>query len=184
MVHVTATQPVRPGTGRALVVGRVDSDSCSRDDGMAALRRRPLTTAPSYLSVVSAAATPPSPPRARHSRASSRGRRRAGRVRLTARGRAMVITVAALTLAAVAGLCLAGAAGWLGSSAGAAVVGSARPSQTVIVKPGDTLWSIARDLRPEQSTWSTVRALREANGLDSALIHPGQELVVPPADAP
>ncbi len=150
----------------------------------ATLRERPSTHRPSYLRVVSSAdglSLPPTPPRARPG---SGRRRRPTRVRLTTRGRIVVIVAAALTAAAVASVLLAAAAGWLGSSAGAAQdQHGGQPAQVITVQPGDTLWSLARGMRPGSSTWGTVHLLREANGLTDSVIHPGQVLVLPASTA-
>jgi len=45
---------------------------------------------------------------------------------------------------------------------------------TYIVQSGDTLNSIAARFG------TTAQAIREANGLTSDLIHPGQVLIIPP----
>ena len=47
-----------------------------------------------------------------------------------------------------------------------------------VVKPGETLWSIATsryDGDPRRAVWE----LRERNGLDDALLRPGQRLILP-----
>jgi LysM repeat protein len=52
------------------------------------------------------------------------------------------------------------------------------PEQAYRVKPGDTLWSIAERTSggdPREAVWK----IRERNGLESALIVPGQKLVLP-----
>ncbi|MHB1312015.1 MAG: DUF5715 family protein [Gemmatimonadaceae bacterium] len=53
----------------------------------------------------------------------------------------------------------------------AAVVVAAAPSY--VVRPGDTLWDIAREHDV------TVQAIVRANGLDESTILPGQELLIP-----
>jgi nucleoid-associated protein YgaU len=56
--------------------------------------------------------------------------------------------------------------------------GASGPEQSYRVKPGDTLWSIAERTfagDPREGVWK----LRERNGLDSAIIVPGQVLLVP-----
>jgi LysM repeat protein len=61
-----------------------------------------------------------------------------------------------------------------------------RPSQgapterTYVVKPYDTLWSIATSYYagdPREAVWR----LQQRNGLTSATLHPGQRLVLPRA---
>ena len=54
----------------------------------------------------------------------------------------------------------------------------AAPEQTYVVRPADTLWTIATRHYagdPREAVWR----LRERNGLDGALLVPGQRLVLP-----
>lgn len=51
--------------------------------------------------------------------------------------------------------------------------------QAVVVKPGDTLWSIAVRCAPEEDPRQTIAAVETLNELDSPRIVPGQELLVP-----
>ncbi len=45
---------------------------------------------------------------------------------------------------------------------------------------GDTLWQIAADeYGTQQDLRAAVFAIREANGLDGALLQPGQRLILP-----
>jgi hypothetical protein len=56
--------------------------------------------------------------------------------------------------------------------------GAGGPERSYRVKPGDTLWSIAERTfsgDPREGVWE----LRERNDLDSAVIVPGQVLVLP-----
>ena len=56
----------------------------------------------------------------------------------------------------------------------------ARPGwllRTVVVQPGDTLWSIAADVAPDADVRITVDQLIALNG--ASPIIPGQELVLP-----
>jgi hypothetical protein len=57
--------------------------------------------------------------------------------------------------------------------------GEARPARTHVVAPGDTLWSIATDLRPGRDPRDVVSAIAAANGVDPGSLVPGQELVIP-----
>lgn len=51
---------------------------------------------------------------------------------------------------------------------------------TVVVMPGDSLWSIARAHAPEgMDVRKYVHALRKANGLEGSVLHAGQTLVLP-----
>lgn len=49
---------------------------------------------------------------------------------------------------------------------------------TYVVRPGDSLWSIAADLRPGEDPRPIVDALARANHVDAGALVPGQELVV------
>jgi Tfp pilus assembly protein FimV len=50
---------------------------------------------------------------------------------------------------------------------------------SVVVEPGDTLWSIARALAPQEDVRAVVDALTEANRLEGTVLTPGQVLRVP-----
>jgi LysM repeat protein len=55
---------------------------------------------------------------------------------------------------------------------------SAGPERRYVVKPGDTLWSIAVERYagdPREAVWE----LRERNGLAGTTVHPGEVLVLP-----
>jgi LysM repeat protein len=47
------------------------------------------------------------------------------------------------------------------------------------VQPGDTLWSIASQLDKHQDPRQAVYEIMRANGLNSAVIRPGQVLEIP-----
>ena len=54
----------------------------------------------------------------------------------------------------------------------------ASPERSYVVRPGDTLWTIADRMYagdPREGVWR----LRERNGLRSAVITPGERLAVP-----
>jgi Tfp pilus assembly protein FimV len=51
--------------------------------------------------------------------------------------------------------------------------------RTVIVEPGQTLWSIARDLAPHADPREVVGALRDLNNLGNEPIVVGQQIVLP-----
>lgn len=98
-------------------------------------------------------------------------------MRLTRRGRLarFVVVVMLVALAGVAGVDrLAGEPARAGE-----VVGPALGTATVVVEPGDSLWSISRDRVPGADPREVVLRMRELNGLSSNLIQPGQVLLVP-----
>ncbi len=92
-------------------------------------------------------------------------------VRLTRRGR--VVLALLVVLAAAAGLVATGPV------ADAASASSGPVTAIVVVQPGDSVWSIARDLDPAADPRAMVERIRELNGLDDAVVVPGQALVIP-----
>ncbi|MGH3744704.1 MAG: LysM peptidoglycan-binding domain-containing protein [Mycobacteriales bacterium] len=94
---------------------------------------------------------------------------RHGSLRLTRRGRVLVVLLA-LGLLLVAGF----AAGRVSSSHAAPAT-----TATAVVQPGDTLWSIAARVAPERDTRAVVRQIRAANHLSSASVQVGQRLTLP-----
>ena len=68
-------------------------------------------------------------------------------------------------------------------AAGGALGGSeplSAPGSVYRVRPGDTLWDLARrQVGPEGDPRPLIAEIREANGLASATLIPGQALLVP-----
>lgn len=110
-----------------------------------------------------------------HRRAGRSGRGsagRAGRVRLTRRGRIIVWALALGLFAAVlAGVLAIGPAVNAAPEAGEPV--------EVVVRPGDTLWSVARRHDPAQDPLVMAEEIRKLNGLPDYTVHPGQTLKLP-----
>lgn len=52
-------------------------------------------------------------------------------------------------------------------------------TQEVTVYAGDTLWSIASTIRPDQDVVETMLQISELNELDGKTLRPGQMLSVP-----
>lgn len=52
-------------------------------------------------------------------------------------------------------------------------------STAVVVRAGDTLWSIAHSVAPDRDPRDVVAALRARNHLSSAGLRPGERLAVP-----
>ena len=93
------------------------------------------------------------------------------KVRLTRRGRAVVLLVLATLLLVAFSL------GRTSADAGSS--GAATPRPTTVVQPGETLWEIARRVAPEADPRATVARLRQMNDLGSTPIVAGQRLVLP-----
>lgn len=82
-----------------------------------------------------------------------------------------VLRRALLVAAVMVFLSVAGAHAAWGSSAAA--------YDTVTVRPGDTVWSIAAARYPGADTRDKVGEILSANGLHDAVLRPGQHLKVP-----
>ena len=92
----------------------------------------------------------------------------------------MLVTVALIGAAAPAGRALLGVASSVQPSSPQPV--EAPPlapvlGQTYVVKPGDTLWTIAAAIAPDSDPRPVVHALRAANGGPN--IQVGQRLTIP-----
>jgi LysM repeat protein len=57
--------------------------------------------------------------------------------------------------------------------------GTAAEDATVVVQPGDTLWSIAAEHYPSADIRARVEAIERANGLHSPVIQIGETLRLP-----
>jgi nucleoid-associated protein YgaU len=53
------------------------------------------------------------------------------------------------------------------------------PPASHVVRPGETLWSIARALEPGRDPREVVFRIQQANRVDPARLVPGQTLVLP-----
>jgi LysM domain len=101
-------------------------------------------------------------------------------VRLTRRGRLVVtglILAGTMMVAALAWLALAGPAqaGGPGGRPGSVY----QNLTTVVVRPGQTLWSIAMRAEPGADPRVVVREIADLNALPGTVVEPGQQLLVP-----
>jgi LysM repeat protein len=103
------------------------------------------------------------------------GRGSSARLRLTRRGRAVLVLLITL--------CLMGSA--LGLAAATAgprrtdPLPASRPGGVVVVMPGDSLWQVARRVAPTADPRRVVDQLRRSNRLDGSVVIPGQVLRMP-----
>ena len=67
----------------------------------------------------------------------------------------------------------------LGFGLAVAAHGDTRPSSTVVVQPGGTLWSIAAEHYPSDDVRIRVQDIEQANGLAGPQIEAGQTLRLP-----
>ena len=139
-------------------------------------RRQPNRRSPSRVGAcrpTAPAVSRPEPMRASGGRGAA-GRPRSARVRLTRRARRLVFVLAlfgAVLLGSVLGSLLSG--GGDGEALHLAGVSS------VVVEPGDTLWSIAESVAGGDDVRAVVDRIQELNGLEGSGLVPGQVLHLP-----
>lgn len=98
----------------------------------------------------------------------------APRLRITSRGRAVLVGIVAVPTAIVAIMLGIGAPGAVATDA--VVTGSLT---YVTIEPGQSLWQVAEQIAPQADPRDVVNDLLSLNGLSSADVQPGQELAVP-----
>ncbi len=97
-------------------------------------------------------------------------------LRLTRRGRVVAATVGAL-LVTVVSLLASGAAQ---ATSHAPSSGAARQNLVqVVVRPGQSLWSVAESADPDQDTRSVIQQIVDLNALSADVVFAGQQLWVP-----
>ena len=97
-------------------------------------------------------------------------------LRLTRRGRVVVAAIAAL-LVTVVSLLAAGAAQ---ATNHALPPGAARQNLVqVVVRPGESLWSVAEGADPDQDTRAVIQQIVDLNALSGDVVFAGQQLWVP-----
>ncbi len=94
-------------------------------------------------------------------------------VRLTQRGR-LVVVVAALLVAFAIGVFVTAA-----GSVATQQPGSPEPTRIVQVGSGDTLWGIAAELADDGEVRAMMEQIERLNALDTTVLYSGQRLVVP-----
>ena len=100
------------------------------------------------------------------------GSQQRSHLRMTARGRAVLLTILAtpLVVAALA----------FGLNAGAANgTASSTPLQKVTVVGGETLWGLAHEIAPKADPRDVIANIMAVNQLHTADIQPGEQLSVP-----
>jgi len=124
-------------------------------------RSATAATHPAEARAVRGSRRPQPSPRMRHE----------GHLRLTRRGRiVLVLLIAALTFAAL---------GLARSTSQAATSSSGPATRAVTVVPGQTLWQIARTVAPSDDPRDTVLRIEALNPGLHGPIQAGQQLVVP-----
>jgi LysM repeat protein len=89
-------------------------------------------------------------------------------------GFAMLVVIATATV-----LWMTAAGSVQASSQGGTSASPYQGMTQVVVRPGQTLWSIAATAEPSANTWSVVQQITEVNALNGTAVHAGQQLWVP-----
>jgi len=97
-------------------------------------------------------------------------------LRLTRRGRIVVAVTAAL-LVTIISLLAAGVA--QATNHGPSPRAARQNLVQVVVRPGQTLWSVAESADPDQDTRVVVRQIVDLNSLSGPTVQAGQQLWVP-----
>jgi LysM repeat protein len=133
-----------------------------------------LTLSPSYTPTREQVRRPQRSASRRPRAAAARQSSSSNPLRLTGRGRLVVIlALLVLTFAALSLTRVMTQASQPGTAPTAPV------NKVWVVEPGDTLWSIATQVAPNDDPRATVRRLVELNSLDSAGVFAGEKLIVP-----
>ncbi len=90
-----------------------------------------------------------------------------------------------LSAVAVAVLLTASGGGWFGRSTAVADSGPGESlaQAVVIVRSGDSLWSVAGRVDAASDRWAVISRIKEVNRLDSDRLSVGQQLLIPDASA-
>lgn len=96
-------------------------------------------------------------------------------LRLTRRGRALLRLLVLLAAVAIVG---AGVLALQGSAAAGQDAGRAPVVTYHVVLPGETLWSIARQVAPGEDARGTVARIVELNALPGAQVYVGQRIAL------
>ncbi len=97
-------------------------------------------------------------------------------LRLTRRGRVVASAVAALLVTVI--FLLAAAAAQATSHAPSPQAARQNLVQ-VVVRPGQSLWSVAENADPDQDTRAVIQQIIDLNALNSDVVVAGQQLLVP-----
>ncbi|XAS68876.1 LysM peptidoglycan-binding domain-containing protein [Micrococcaceae bacterium Sec5.7] len=105
-------------------------------------------------------------------------RRAQRRLRLTHRGRIVLIGLPLVVLVAIL-MSLAGFFNAPAKAADSAADLSATPTVSVTVQAGESLWAIATAVAPERDPRDVIADIVQLNNLDAGRVMPGQQLFVP-----
>jgi nucleoid-associated protein YgaU len=101
-----------------------------------------------------------------------------GRTRVRRRRR-IAATMVSVAVAVILSAPVAGALGREAQPADADVLPPKRWEQVYVVRPGDSVWSIAERTAEGGDPRALVDAIAARNGIDAGAVVPGQALVIP-----
>jgi hypothetical protein len=126
------------------------------------------------------AAARPAAARPAAARSAAHAAGRPGPIRLTRRGRAVVAVLTILAGTAVALLLWLGLAGGAQASSHGQPAGAGYRGMTqIVVRPGQTLWSLAAAAEPSADPRIVIQQIIDANALGGTTIRAGELLWVP-----
>ena len=98
------------------------------------------------------------------------------RLRLTVRGRRVLVAMAAMPAVLALSVAIISGGSALASKDAGAPAGS---FETITVSSGDSLWSIAEEIAPAADPRDVVDAIARLNALQGVAISAGQRLAIP-----
>ena len=103
----------------------------------------------------------------------------APRLRLTHRGRLVLVVLPLMVAAALMMLAIMLLAGAFTAPAKASGALSAPQTVRVTIGTGQTLWDIATLVAPERHPQDVIAEIAQLNNLESSVVHSGQQVFVP-----
>lgn len=97
-------------------------------------------------------------------------------LRLTARGRAVFTTLAAIPLVIAAAVFALNGGGAVATQDVAVAGGS---YEYVTVEAGESLWAVATEIAPQADPRDVISDILHFNGMSSSELQPGQRLAIP-----
>jgi LysM domain len=177
-VHVTETRVRELGTAERQEHASGPGPARAQQVRMREIRSREVRSLAVHARELGPGETSPGPRRAAGPGTARPGQ--AGRVRLTSRGRLVLGVFAVMVAAGLVTVFWLSVAGGAQATSHRLRPGAAYRGMTqVVVRPGQTLWSIASRAEPAADPRVVVQQIIEVNALRGAVIQPGESLWVP-----
>ena len=177
-VHVTETRVRELGTAERQEHASGAGQARAHQVRMREIRSREVRSLAVHARELGPDGTRPGPHRAAGPGTSRPGP--AGRVRLTRRGRLVLGVFAVMVVTGLVTVFWLSVAGGAQAASHRLRPGTAYRGMTqVVVRPGQTLWSIASRAEPAADPRVVIQQIIETNALRGAVIQPGESLWVP-----